>query len=175
MRPSEPRRAALAYLALGSNLGDRAGHLVSARNALAALAGCALQRSSSLYETAAWESDSPQPDYLNAVVLIATTLSAHELWQRTSAIEHTHGRERGEQRNAARSLDIDLLLFDDVILRSADLIVPHPRMHLRTFVLMPLVEIAPDIEIPGMGAASTLLSQLSDQFARKRGDNSAWR
>lgn len=174
MSPSESGRASLAYLALGSNLGDRVGHLVAARNAIAAIPGCALQGSSSLYETAAWGSDSPQPDYLNAVMRITTTLTVRALWQQTAAIEQLHGRARTDNRNAARTLDIDLLLFDDMILQTADLIVPHPRMHLRKFVLLPLLEIAPDIEIPGMGAAAALLSLLTEQVAYKRSDNSAW-
>jgi 2-amino-4-hydroxy-6-hydroxymethyldihydropteridine diphosphokinase len=175
MRPSERGRTTLAYLALGSNLGDRVGHLESARDAIAAIPGCSLERFSSLYETAAWGSDSPQPDYLNAVMRVATTLTAHELWRQTAAIEQLHGRSRSDDRNAARTLDIDLLLFDDMILHTADLVVPHPRMHLRKFVLLPLLEIAPDIEIPGLGAAARLLTLLSDQQAHKRGDNSAWR
>ena len=164
----------LAYLALGSNLGDRVGHLVKARDAIRLLPGCSIQQCSSLFETAAWGSNAPQPDYLNAVIAVATTLPPLQLWQCTSLIELTHGRVRNAEKNAARTLDIDLLLYDHIVMSTSDLVLPHPRMHLRKFVLQPLLEIAPDIVIPERGLAMQWLMNITDTDARKLSHNSAW-
>lgn len=167
-------RPALAYLALGSNLGDRVGHLAEARDAIRVIPSCTLRACSSLFETAAWGSDTPQPDYLNAVIAIETTLTPLQLWHHTSAIEQAHGRTRNGEKNAARTLDIDVLLYDDIIMNSSQLILPHPRMHLRKFVLQPLLEIAPDIVIPEQGEAVQRLTHIADADARKLSHNSAW-
>ena len=165
---------ALVYLALGSNLGDRIDHLLKARHAISLIPGCSLTGSSSLFETAAWGSNTPQPDYLNAVIAIKTTLTPLQLWQHTRAIEQAHGRTRNAEKNAARTLDIDLLLYDDIVMNTSHLTLPHPRMHLRKFVLQPLLEIAPQIEIPGCGSAANLLAKIAGDDARKVGHNSAW-
>ena len=162
-----------AYLALGSNLGDRHGHLTAARLAISALPRSTVRQVSSLYETPAWGGATPQPDYLNAVMAIDTELSALELWQRTAEIERALGRTRGE-KNAARTLDIDVLLFGNIVLNTTILVIPHPRMHLRTFVLQPLLEIAPEINIPGLGAAQRWLEKISDNDAKKVSQNSSW-
>ena len=167
-------RPALVYLALGSNLGDRVGHLAKARDAIHSIPGCSLRQCSSLFETAAWGSDTPEPDYLNAVIAVETTLTPLQLWQHTSAIEQTQGRVRNAEKNAARTLDIDLLLYDDIIMSTSHLILPHPRMHLRKFVLQPLLEIAPHIVIPERGAAADWLLKIADDDARKLSHNSAW-
>lgn len=167
-------RAYLAYLALGSNLGDRIANLVAAREAIGASIGCTLKQSSSLYESAAWGSSERQPDYLNAVIAIDTTLAPTALWRCTSDIEFAHGRVRSSVPNAARTLDIDLLLFAELIIDTDELVLPHPRMHLRKFVLCPLLEIAPDVSIPGRGAARALTSQLVDSDPRKLSHNPAW-
>lgn len=164
----------VAYLALGSNLGDRHAHLAAAREAIGALPGTSLQKSSSLYETPAWGASEPQPTYLNAVISLATALSPVELWHHTSAIEQAQGRTRNRRQNAARTLDIDLLLFDDSVMNTSSLTLPHPRMHLRKFVLQPLLEIAPDVQIPGLGSAAALLVKIADDDARKVSHNALW-
>ena len=166
----------VAYLALGSNLGDPIDQLVRARAAISAISKVALIRASSLYESPAWGSNEPQPDYMNAVVAVQTTLSARALWSAMAAIEIAHGRIRSlpNVRNAARTLDIDLLLFADVQLQTPELTLPHPRMFERDFVLLPLVEIAPDALIQGHGTARQCLQRIVPTKARKLSHNSSW-
>jgi 2-amino-4-hydroxy-6-hydroxymethyldihydropteridine diphosphokinase len=166
--------ACLAYLGLGSNLGDRAERLRAARATIAAIPGCSVKAASSLYSSAAWGSDTPQPDYLNAVIAVATSLAPLSLLQETGRIEQSLGRIRSSVRNASRTVDIDLLLCGDAIMDTAKLVLPHPRMHLRAFVLLPLLEIAPDIVVPGRGSASRLLSHLPAYDVTKVSENSAW-
>ncbi len=164
----------VAYLALGSNLSDPVEQLVKARAAIKVMPGVAIVRASSLYQSPAWGGDEPQPDYVNAVLVVQTSLSAHGLWLATSRIEAAHGRVRNGARNAARTLDIDLLLYGNAAIHTADLTVPHPRMHERDFVLMPLVEVAPDAVIAGHGSASSCLQQIAPTPIRKLSQNSAW-
>lgn len=166
--------ASLAYLALGSNLGDRIGHLLAARAAIDSTPSCVVKMSSSLYETGAWGSAEPQPDYLNAVIAVETLLTPHQLWTVVAGIEHARGRVRGTAPNAARTLDIDVLLVDDMAMSGCDLVLPHPRMHLRKFVLLPLLDIAPDATIPGRGLASKLLPHTIDSEPRKLSHNCLW-
>lgn len=163
----------LAFLALGSNLGNRRGHLTAARLAISALPDSVIHRVSSLYETPAWGSRTAQPDYLNAVIAIQTRLDPLDLWQRTVLIENAFGRTRGEP-NAARTLDIDLLLFGNMVMNTSNLVLPHQRMHLRNFVLQPLLEIAPDINIPGLGLARDWLQKINGDDAQKVSHNSSW-
>ncbi|MES3009657.1 MAG: 2-amino-4-hydroxy-6-hydroxymethyldihydropteridine diphosphokinase [Pseudomonadota bacterium] len=129
-----------AYVALGSNLGDGVAHLQQAIRSLANWPNLTLGRQSSFYRTAPVDADGP--DYTNAVVAITTPLTAPDLLQVLQAIEHLHGRTRA-YRNAPRTLDLDLLLYGDGQIDSPQLVVPHPRMALRAFVLVPLAEIAP--------------------------------
>ena len=164
----------IAYLALGSNLGDPVEQLVKARAAINAIPGVAIVRASSLYQSPVWGSDQPQPDYLNAVIAIQTTLSAHDLWHESSRIEATHGRVRDGTRNGARTLDIDLLLFGDTVINTPDLTLPHPRMHQRDFVLMPLVEIEPEVVIPEHGSARDCLKQVAPTNISKLSHNASW-
>lgn len=164
----------VAYLALGSNLGDPVRQLVAARAMINTIPGVAIVRASSLYQSPAWGSDEPQPDYINAVIAIRTTLSAAELWRAASRIEAAHGRIRSGARNAARTLDIDLLLYGDTAIQTADLTLPHPRMHERDFVLMPLDEIAADVVILGRGKASDCLQEIRPTQIQKLSHNSAW-
>ncbi len=161
-------------MALGSNLGDRQAHLTKAREAINALPDTSVQQRSSIYETPAWGTNEPQPNYLNAVIRVATGLSPLVLWHHTSAIEQAQGRSRDRQKNSARTLDIDLLLYDDIVLSTTDLVLPHPRMHLRKFVLQPLLEIAPDIQIHGLGPAADFLAKIADDDALKVSHNSLW-
>jgi 2-amino-4-hydroxy-6-hydroxymethyldihydropteridine diphosphokinase len=118
-------------------------------------------RSSSLYRTAPVGNPN-QPDFFNAAALIQTTLAPRALLDALLAIERIHGRERSVQ-NAPRTLDLDLLLYGDRLIEEPGLVVPHPRMHERRFVLDPLVEITPYCIIPGRGAARDWLEQSLDQ------------
>ena len=128
------------YIALGANLGDAASAICHAMDAIGMLSDTQVTRRSSLYRTA--PVDAAGPDYVNAVVEIATTLTAPALLQRLQQLERDAGRER-PHRNAPRTLDLDLLLYGDAQLQSPTLTLPHPRMAERAFVLVPLAEIAP--------------------------------
>jgi 2-amino-4-hydroxy-6-hydroxymethyldihydropteridine diphosphokinase len=136
-----------AYIGLGSNLGDRAALLARALAALGALSGVALARVSSVYETAPVGGPAGQGPYLNQVAEILTTVAPADLLVRLLAIETDLGRVRTE-RFGPRSIDLDLLLYGDVILDRPELVLPHPRMHERLFVLDPLAEIAPGVVHP---------------------------
>ena len=134
------RQAITAYIALGANLGDPAATLLKAMEALAALGEVALVKRSSLYRTVPVESSGP--DYVNAVVEILTTLTAPSLLDQLLHLEQAAGRER-PYRNAPRVLDLDVLTYGEASVTSTDLVIPHPRMNERAFVLVPLAEIAP--------------------------------
>ncbi len=131
-----------SYLALGSNLGDRQAYLDRAILRLRAEPGIVVRRASSYYETAPVGGPAGQGAYLNAAVEIETTLSPEQLLQRLLEIERQFGRTRSE-RNAPRTLDLDILLIDSLVRAAPDPIVPHPRLHERRFVLEPLAEMAP--------------------------------
>lgn len=136
-----------AALGLGSNLGDRQAHLSGAVRALETWEGVRVTAQSSLWETPPWGVEE-QPHFLNACVLIETTLSPIEVLDACLAIEREHGRERS-LRWGPRTLDMDVLYYDDVEIAGERLILPHPRMLLRSFVLAPLAEIAPGKMIGG--------------------------
>jgi len=154
----------LAYIGLGANLGDARAALEAALQAMAALPGTRLLRRSSLYRSAPIESSGP--DYLNAVAELRTGLAPLELLHALQGIERDHGRER-PYRNAPRTLDLDLLLHGDLTLDTPELTLPHPRLHLRAFVLLPLAELAPQLQIPGQGTVSDLLPRVHDQPIEK--------
>ncbi|MFN3609381.1 MAG: 2-amino-4-hydroxy-6-hydroxymethyldihydropteridine diphosphokinase [Hyphomonas sp.] len=137
-----------AALGLGSNLGDRQAHLAGAVCALGAWEGIAVSAVSSLWETPPWGIEE-QPHFLNACVLIETSLSPIAVLDACLAIERDHGRERS-LRWGPRTLDMDVLYYDDVEMADERLILPHPRMLLRSFVLAPLTEIAPEKLISGV-------------------------
>lgn len=146
------------YLALGSNLDDPARQLRAALAELAALHHCRVDAVSSAYHSAAIGPGN-QADYLNAVLKLSTTLGAVELLSATQAIETKRGRVRS-QRWAARTLDIDILLFGDEIIHTLTLQVPHPRMATRNFVLYPLAEIADQkMVLPSIGVLGSLLAK----------------
>ena len=151
----------VAFVGLGSNLGDPESRLRAALAALAALREVQIAAVSSFYRSAPI-GNADQPDFVNAVARLATGLTPRELLANLLDIERRYGRERSA-RNAPRTLDLDLLLYDDDTIAEPGLSVPHPRMHERAFVLAPLVEIAPDCEIPGRGRAQTLLDLCADQ------------
>ena len=147
----------LAAIGLGANLGDAAATLREAIAELARLPRTELLRASRLYRTPAW-GVTEQPDFINAVALVETALPPRDLLDALLAIERSFGRTRLDgERWGPRTLDLDLLLFDDLILDSPALQLPHPRMHLRAFVMAPLLEIAPDCRIPGRGTAAAWL------------------
>jgi 2-amino-4-hydroxy-6-hydroxymethyldihydropteridine diphosphokinase len=151
----------LAFIGLGSNLGDSES---AVRRGIAALAGLPLielAAASSLYRSA--PIDAPgQPDFVNAVAEVATGLSPQSLLDALLSIEKNHGRERSF-RNAPRTLDMDLLLYDADTIDAPGLVVPHPRMHERAFVLAPLLELAPACVIPGKGPAGEWLARCAGQ------------
>lgn len=157
------------YIGLGSNLCQPAEQLQMAKNAIHALADCRLIKCSSIYQSKALTLDEqPQDDYLNAVFQVETCLEAENLLDKLQSIETQQGRTRNT-RWGARTLDLDILLFGNQIIQTQRLTVPHAEMLNRDFVLIPLYQIAPDIEIPGeipdeipeTGAAgSTPLKQL---------------
>jgi len=134
-----------AWIGLGANLGERAAALRSALTGIGALPGTRVLRVSSLYRSA--PVDAGGPDYLNAVAEIATTLVPLGLLEALQTLEQAAGRER-PYRNAPRTLDLDILFYGDVRLESAGLTLPHPRLHERAFVLLPLAELAPERVAP---------------------------
>ena len=145
--------ATRAFLGLGSNLGDRLEHLRRAVELLRER-GAKVLRSSRVYETAP-VGGPPQPDYLNAVIEVETDVSARDLLDACLAVEHELGRERAE-RWGPRTIDIDILTFGDEHIDEPDLHVPHPRMHERGFVLVPLLELEADPPLPGDRRIATL-------------------
>jgi 2-amino-4-hydroxy-6-hydroxymethyldihydropteridine diphosphokinase len=138
--------AARAFLGLGTNLGDRLANLQRAVDLLAATPGVRVVRSSRVYETA--PVGPPQPDFLNAVVEIETDLDPHGVLAAGAAVERELHRVRAE-RWGPRTIDVDVLTFEARTVDTDDLTVPHPRMHERAFVLMPLLELEPDPTLPG--------------------------
>jgi len=153
-----------AYIGIGANLGDARANVQDAIARLARLPGATLLAASGSYRTA--PIDSSGDDYINAVAHISTSLPAEALLQALHAIEAAHGRER-PYRNAPRTLDLDLLLYGDEQISSATLTVPHPRLTERAFVLVPLLELAPAIAVPGLGPALAFLPKVADQAISK--------
>ena len=149
-----------AYVGLGANLGDAAAAMESTLAALAEISATTVVARSRTYRSA--PVDAVGPDYLNAVVAIDTELSPTELLTALQRIEQAHGRERSFP-NAPRTLDLDLLLFGDQTIDIPGLQVPHPRLHERAFVLLPLNEVARDVLIPGRGPLRQFLSGVAQQ------------
>jgi 2-amino-4-hydroxy-6-hydroxymethyldihydropteridine diphosphokinase len=160
----------IAFIGLGSNLDDPRAQVLRGFAALDDLPGMRLLARSSLYaSTPVGYLD--QPDFVNAVAKISTTLTPQALLQALLNIEHKNGRERTFQ-NAPRTLDLDVLLYDDLVLHEHGLSIPHPQMHLRAFVLQPLLEIQPDCIIPAVGQAAIALKACQDQsLHRLHGDS----
>ena len=147
-----------AYIALGSNLEQPQRQLQAGFDALARLPDTQLIAQSSLYRSAPVGYVN-QPDFVNAVAAIRTTLSPRALLDALLAIEREHGRVR-EFPNAPRTLDLDIALYAECVIDEPGLSVPHPRMHQRAFVLVPLAEIAPDVLVPGHGRVCDLLHRV---------------
>ncbi|OMG51790.1 2-amino-4-hydroxy-6-hydroxymethyldihydropteridine diphosphokinase [Azonexus hydrophilus] len=151
----------LAYIALGANLGDPAATVNAAFAALDQLPQSRLLATSALYRTAP-VGIAEQPEFVNAAALIDTTLAPEALLDALLAIEQAFGRVRAE-RNGPRTLDLDILLYDDLTLATPRLTLPHPRLHLRAFVLQPLADLAPDLAIPGRGSLAAWLPAVANQ------------
>ncbi|WP_298398864.1 2-amino-4-hydroxy-6-hydroxymethyldihydropteridine diphosphokinase [uncultured Azonexus sp.] len=151
----------LAYIALGANLGDPAATVNAAFAALDQLPESRLLAKSALYRTAP-VGIADQPEFVNAAALIDTTLAPEALLDALLGIEQAFGRVRAE-RNGPRTLDLDLLLYDDLMLATPRLTLPHPRLHLRAFVLQPLADLAPDLAIPGRGRLAAWLPAVANQ------------
>lgn len=155
MRPDAPVRA---YVGVGGNEGDVQTVLTEALWAVDALPQTSIRQQSAFYRTPAW-GRTDQPDFLNAVVELQTRLEARVLLEALLAIEQRFGRVRSEtERWGPRAVDLDLLLYGDEVLDEPGLRVPHPHLHERAFVLVPLHEIAPGLAVPGQGEVRQLLA-----------------
>ncbi len=152
----------IAYIALGSNLGDRGEMLLATVKKLAAAAGIEVRRISQFISTEPVGGPPDQPKYLNAAAEIQTTLSPQELLAALHEIEQSLGRDRtAEQRWGPRTCDLDILLIGELVMDTAELTIPHPRMHERRFVLEPLAQIAPKVVHPVLKkTVSQLLCEL---------------
>jgi 2-amino-4-hydroxy-6-hydroxymethyldihydropteridine diphosphokinase len=151
-----------AYIGLGANIGEPLPRLREAMEALARLPDTRLIVCSSFYRSAPI-GITQQPDFVNAVCTLDTGLSAAALLQHLLEIESEHGRMRGSQPGGPRTMDLDLLLYGTERVYGESLTLPHPRMHERRFVLLPLSEIAPTLEIPGRGRVAELLRSCGGQ------------
>ena len=151
----------IAFVGLGSNLDDPHKQVLRALLALDKLPHPRLVARSSLYRSAP-VGYLEQPDFINAVAQLETELKPRDLLDRLLALEQKFGRTR-EFLNAPRTLDLDVLLYDGLRHHELGLTIPHPQMHFRAFVLRPLLEIAPDCVIPGIGPATAALEQSADQ------------
>lgn len=152
------------FVSLGSNLEHPAWQVQSAFREIDEIPDASLVKVSSLYHTDP-VGIQDQPPYVNAVVQVETTLSPHDFLRHLAGIENSHGRVRGE-RDGPRTLDLDILLFNDWRIEDEKLITPHPRMHLRAFVLVPLSEIASGAFIPGHGPVWKLLVSMDTSGVR---------
>ncbi|RLV54959.1 2-amino-4-hydroxy-6-hydroxymethyldihydropteridine diphosphokinase [Aeromicrobium phragmitis] len=158
-----------AVLSIGSNLGDRAGRLQGAVSALEDTPEVTVVAISSVYETEPVGAPEDSGKFLNAIVLIDTTLTVHTLLDRAMAIEDAFGRERGEP-GAPRTLDVDIIVVGDRIADDEQLTLPHPRAHERAFVLVPWLEVDPEGEIPGKGFVADLIGDIDTSGVVKRED-----
>lgn len=155
------------FIGLGSNQGDSPGQMDQALEALSQLPRSALVRCSPRYWTTP-VGDTAQPDFLNAVAELDTALEPMDLLRRMQQIEDHLGRVRDPDRRwGPRTIDLDLLLFGHAVIRHADLVVPHPRLANRAFVLKPLADLVPRLEIPGLARVSDLLADVDAQGVRR--------
>jgi len=161
----------VVYIGLGSNLGDSIGTLKAANRALVALSATGTLRCASLYQSAPVDTR-VQPDFINSVSMLVTSLTADDLLQCLMDIEQKFRRQRSGEAGEPRTLDLDLLLYGQLLINTDQLSVPHPRMHERAFVLYPLSEIAPELIVPGHGRVSDLMKQCQHQRLERLGDAS---
>ncbi|GAA3160936.1 MULTISPECIES: 2-amino-4-hydroxy-6-hydroxymethyldihydropteridine diphosphokinase [Streptomyces] len=164
---SNPKRAVIS---LGSNLGNRLETIQGAIDALEDTPGLRVKAVSPVYETEPWGVDpASQPSYFNAVVLIKTTLPPESLLERGHAIEEAFERVRDE-RWAPRTIDVDILAYQDVVSDDPRLTLPHPRAHERAFVLVPWHDVDPSAEVPGRGPVAELLAEIGSAGVTLRTD-----
>ena len=164
---NRPLRSGIrAYIGLGSNLADPVSQVRSGFTALARITQSHVEACSSLYRTAP-VGRQDQPDFINAVCRLRTTLAPAVLMQTLLEIEQIHGRVREGERGGPRTLDLDLLLYGGETIQTAVLTVPHPRLHERAFVLYPLFELEPALLVPGHGTVRQLLEDCSGQPVQK--------
>ncbi len=157
-----------AYIGMGANQGDVLQSMRAAVEALRSLERSSLVALSPFYRTAPL--DASGPDFINAVAALDTSLEPYSLFLHLADIELMLGRRRrtgDSPHSAPRTIDLDLLLVGNLIVRSTPLILPHPRMQQRAFVLRPLLDLAPDIQIPSYGPVSELLAQVADQVVER--------
>lgn len=159
----------LAVIGLGANLGDPIATLNDAITTLSAHSQTAYWRISPFYRTAPIGSEEPQPDFINAVAICQTSLSPKWMMQWLLEIERQFGRNRGQDiiRNAPRTLDLDLLLYDEQTMDTPLLTLPHPRLQNRAFVLRPLLDLLPDAILPGKGRLDRYLPGVADQLIER--------
>jgi len=148
-----------AVISIGSNLGERRNNLQGAVDTLADTPEVWVTGVSPVYETAPVDAPEGSRDFLNAIVLLDTTLAARTLLERALAVESAYGREREGERNAPRTLDVDLIVVGDRRADEEDLVLPHPRAAERAFVLVPWLDLEPDAEIPGVGPIAELVEK----------------
>ncbi|GGU30244.1 2-amino-4-hydroxy-6-hydroxymethyldihydropteridine diphosphokinase [Streptomyces lavendofoliae] len=164
---SNPKRAVLS---LGSNLGNRLETLQGAIDALEDTPGVRVKAVSPVYETEPWGVDpGSQPSYFNAVVLLKTTLPPASLLERAHAVEEAFHRVRDE-RWGARTIDVDIVAYADVVSDDPVLTLPHPRAHERAFVLAPWHDVEPEAQLPGVGAVAELLGGVGSEGVLPRAD-----
>jgi 2-amino-4-hydroxy-6-hydroxymethyldihydropteridine diphosphokinase len=166
----EMRPIRRAVLALGSNLGERLASLQGALNALADTPDVWVTGVSPVYETEPVDSPPEAKTFLNAVVLLDTTLAASRLMDRALAIEDAFERERSEVKNAPRTLDVDLIVVGDRRSDEDSLRLPHPRAQERAFVLRPWLDVDPEAEFPDLGPVADLLEQVDQSGLKLRDD-----
>lgn len=156
--------------AFGSNLGDRLDYLLGGIRTLLTTPDIKIVDVSPIYETTPVDAPDGSGDFLNAVVVAESSLNTDTLLDRALAIEDAYDRERFEEKNVPRTLDVDLIVVGDRNKHEKHLHLPHPRAHQRPFVLIPWLDIDPDAEIPGRGPVSELVKQLDTSGVRRRDD-----
>ncbi|MFP3992545.1 2-amino-4-hydroxy-6-hydroxymethyldihydropteridine diphosphokinase [Streptomyces sp. E11-3] len=160
----------IAVIALGANLGNRLENLQGAVDALEDTPGLRVKAVSPVYETEPWGVDpDSQPSYFNAVVLIKTTLPPSSLLERAHAVEEAFHRVR-EERWAPRTIDVDIVAYQDVVSDDPALTLPHPRAHQRAFVLAPWHDVDPEAQLPGRGPVAQLLAAVTREGVAQRDD-----
>lgn len=155
----EDTRSRRAYVGLGANLQDPPAQLREALRLIGARPGMRVAATSSFYRSAPL-GPGPQPDYCNAVCAVDTDLNPDRLLTHLHDVERQMGRERPPQRWAPRLIDLDLLLYGQLRMKTSRITLPHPELHRRNFVAVPLAEIAPDLDIPGVGRVAELAAAL---------------
>jgi 2-amino-4-hydroxy-6-hydroxymethyldihydropteridine diphosphokinase len=159
-----------AVISIGSNVGERHTNLQGAVDSLADTPEVWVTAVSAVYETEPIDAPEGSQDFLNAIVLLDTTLSARTLLERAHAVESAYGREHGGERNAPRTLDVDLIVVGDRRADEEDLTLPHPRAAERAFVLVPWLDLEPEAEIPGVGPVAELVEKTGREGVALRED-----